>query len=368
MTGLPPTRRLSPAVNLYGILGLTVDASPETIRQTYKKLAILYHPDKCPQDPHGEQFKDIAQAYRILSDPEQRALYDTGKRRPSVRDLHSELTKEVSPTTLRDWVSDLLRSERESVDRRKDFHQRKLQEMRRRADFEAEHPEFASRLPSIYDVSTVDTTTQHPQRTTSCCLRGVSLRCTTPTAITGHRRDNEKSEETDGPMTPVWMRDDVGSNSPHDPSSAFPAESNPLDNSQSHPTTGGSPFSGRFAPLRASSETRTLKPLFPDVGGGLQCSLESCDEVVRASSRAATTAHSFPRRNTLNSSAIQKADEKLKSTAEDNCGVLYLWRTSKHNNGNTEDNFSSHLLRRSTMCCPQNCTSERYAQDSRAGS
>jgi curved DNA-binding protein len=67
----------------YQILGLERTASPEEIKRTYRKLAHKYHPD-VSKDPSGEErFKEIAEAYATLKDPEKRAEYDQlGRRAP----------------------------------------------------------------------------------------------------------------------------------------------------------------------------------------------------------------------------------------------------------------------------------------------
>ncbi|RMG19126.1 MAG: J domain-containing protein [Planctomycetota bacterium] len=60
--------------DLYGILGVPRNASPESIRARYKELARELHPDV---NPAGEdRFKEVSAAYGVLSDPERRALYD----------------------------------------------------------------------------------------------------------------------------------------------------------------------------------------------------------------------------------------------------------------------------------------------------
>lgn len=60
----------------YQILGVERDASPDAIKKAYRKLAHKYHPD-VSKDPAGEEkFKEIADAYQTLKDPEKRAAYD----------------------------------------------------------------------------------------------------------------------------------------------------------------------------------------------------------------------------------------------------------------------------------------------------
>ena len=59
------------------MLGVPATASAEVIKQAYRRLAIQLHPDKHGGDPrHEEQFKAVAAAYRVLSDPGRRAQYD----------------------------------------------------------------------------------------------------------------------------------------------------------------------------------------------------------------------------------------------------------------------------------------------------
>ena len=64
------------ATDFYDALGVSRNASAEEIQQAYRKLARRYHPDVNHDPGAEERFKEISEAYQVLSDPEQRTKYD----------------------------------------------------------------------------------------------------------------------------------------------------------------------------------------------------------------------------------------------------------------------------------------------------
>lgn len=65
------------ARDYYSILGVSRSASADDIKKSFRKLAVKYHPDKNPGDKQAEErFKELNEAYEVLSDPEKRKKYD----------------------------------------------------------------------------------------------------------------------------------------------------------------------------------------------------------------------------------------------------------------------------------------------------
>ncbi len=65
-------------MDYYATLGVSKAASAEEIKKAYRRLALKYHPDKTQGDKQAEtRFKEISEAYAVLSDPKKREQYDT---------------------------------------------------------------------------------------------------------------------------------------------------------------------------------------------------------------------------------------------------------------------------------------------------
>jgi curved DNA-binding protein len=76
----------------YKILGVARDASADDIRSAFRKLAMQYHPDRNPGDKQAEErFKEINEAYQVLSDPQKRSRYD------QLGDSYSQWQQEGTP-------------------------------------------------------------------------------------------------------------------------------------------------------------------------------------------------------------------------------------------------------------------------------
>ena len=86
--------------DLYKLLGLSREASQDDIRKAHRKLAREYHPDANPEDPRAEErFKEVQQAYEVLSNPHKRREYDQGLR--ATASSRRTTSRAARPTTAR---------------------------------------------------------------------------------------------------------------------------------------------------------------------------------------------------------------------------------------------------------------------------
>eukprot|EP00796_Vickermania_ingenoplastis_P001499 gene1499-886_t len=131
---------------LYDVLGVTKDAPDKEIRKAYYRLAVVYHPDK---NPDGEEiFKEVTFAYNILSDPEQRRMYDNRSLKNHLQGRAREYNPEMDPNVelsqedLRRFVEKLRQQQRSKNEQFSEFEARREEEMKRRAEYDAKNPEF----------------------------------------------------------------------------------------------------------------------------------------------------------------------------------------------------------------------------------
>src|SRR5262245_53500499 len=86
--------------DFYELLGVAKSATTDEIRAAYRKLALKYHPDRNPDDKEAEKkFKEISEAYDVLSDDQKRKLYDQygheGLRGQATRDFQTASFQDI---------------------------------------------------------------------------------------------------------------------------------------------------------------------------------------------------------------------------------------------------------------------------------
>jgi len=75
-TGLKGQKKVATRKDYYQVLGISPDASTEEVKKAFRRLAFECHPDRNHQEGSSDRFKEINEAYQVLSDAEKRAQYD----------------------------------------------------------------------------------------------------------------------------------------------------------------------------------------------------------------------------------------------------------------------------------------------------
>lgn len=88
----------------YAILGVSPGATAEAIKSAYRKKANQYHPDKNASPDAATRFREVQEAYEVLSDEERRKTYDDNRRRSLIDDPQS-VAQEIWKTYLSDVVN-----------------------------------------------------------------------------------------------------------------------------------------------------------------------------------------------------------------------------------------------------------------------
>lgn len=136
---------------LYTLLGVERTATAHEIKKAYHKLAVKYHPDKNPDG--GEMFKQVSFAYNILSDADQRRMYDSKTLKKHIsseakqRDPAMDPNVELEGEDLRKFVEKLHSEQMENLRKKAEFERRRDEEYKRRAEFDAAHPDFKLTSP-----------------------------------------------------------------------------------------------------------------------------------------------------------------------------------------------------------------------------
>ncbi|MDP2787153.1 MAG: DnaJ domain-containing protein [Pseudomonadota bacterium] len=70
----------------YAILGVSSNVTPDLIKAAYRKKATQYHPDKNPSPDAAAGFREVQEAYEVISNPERRKAYDDYRQRSLIDD------------------------------------------------------------------------------------------------------------------------------------------------------------------------------------------------------------------------------------------------------------------------------------------
>jgi curved DNA-binding protein CbpA len=133
---------------LYNVLGLDRSATADQIKKSFRQLSLKHHPDR---GGDAEVFKQLAFAYNVLSDPEQRGKYDSQTLKKHIasearqRDPGMDPDVELEGEELRSFVERLHNEQMDRVRQRAEFERKRDEEYRRRAEFDAANPSF--RMP-----------------------------------------------------------------------------------------------------------------------------------------------------------------------------------------------------------------------------
>lgn len=87
----------------YARLGVPPSATPEQIKAAYRKKAAQYHPDKNASADAPIRFREVQEAYELLSDPERRKAYDEHRQRSLIEDP-AEVARELAAKYIQDAI------------------------------------------------------------------------------------------------------------------------------------------------------------------------------------------------------------------------------------------------------------------------